>query len=48
MTETNYNYVDGEWTVADTEKTFLVHNPANPSDVVGEFQQSASTAAVAS
>lgn len=40
MTETNYNYVDGEWIAADTGETFTVTNPADQSDVVGEFQQS--------
>jgi 2,5-dioxopentanoate dehydrogenase len=40
MTETNYNYVDGEWVAAGTGETFAVHNPADRSDVVGEFQKS--------
>ncbi|MFC7323706.1 aldehyde dehydrogenase family protein [Halorubrum rutilum] len=39
MTETNYNYVDGEWVAAGTGETFAVHNPADRSDVVGEFQK---------
>ncbi|WP_049983640.1 aldehyde dehydrogenase family protein [Halorubrum sp. BV1] len=40
MTETHYNYVDGEWIAADTGETFAVHNPADRSDVAGEFQES--------
>jgi aldehyde dehydrogenase (NAD+) len=40
MTEINYNYVDGEWVAAGTGETFAVHNPADRSDVVGEFQKS--------
>ena len=40
MTETNHNYVDGEWTASDTGETFAVHNPADRSEIVGEFQQS--------
>ncbi|MFC7078379.1 2,5-dioxovalerate dehydrogenase [Haloarcula halophila] len=40
MTETYHNYVDGEWVAADTGETFTVHNPADRSDIVGEFQQS--------
>jgi aldehyde dehydrogenase (NAD+) len=40
MTETNHNYVDGEWIASDTGETFTVRNPADRSDVVGEFQQS--------
>ncbi|WP_254271345.1 aldehyde dehydrogenase family protein [Haloarcula marina] len=40
MTETYHNYVDGEWIAAETGETFETHNPADPSDVVGEFQQS--------
>ena len=40
MTETKHNYVDGEWLAADTGETFTVTNPADQSDIVGEFQQS--------
>ena len=40
MTETNHNYVDGEWIASDTGEIFTVHNPADRSEVVGEFQQS--------
>lgn len=40
MTETDYNYVDGEWVAAGTGETFAVHNPADRSDIVGEFQKS--------
>jgi len=40
MTEINHNYVDGEWIASDTGETFAVHNPADGSEVVGEFQQS--------
>jgi aldehyde dehydrogenase (NAD+) len=47
MTETNYNYVDGKWVAANTGETFAVHNPADRSDVVGEFQKSGTTDAEA-
>ena len=47
MTETNYNYVDGKWVAAGTGETFSVHNPADRSDVVGEFQKSGTTDAEA-
>ena len=40
MTDTYHNYVNGEWVAADTGETFTVRNPADRSDVVGEFQQS--------
>jgi alpha-ketoglutaric semialdehyde dehydrogenase len=34
------NLIGGQWVAAATGKTFLNHNPANTSDVVGEFQSS--------
>jgi aldehyde dehydrogenase (NAD+) len=40
MPETYYNYVAGEWRAAETGATFDVSNPADRSDVIGEFQQS--------
>jgi aldehyde dehydrogenase (NAD+) len=40
MPERYHNYVGGEWTVAETGETFRVRNPADRSDVVGEFQES--------
>jgi aldehyde dehydrogenase (NAD+) len=40
MPETYYNYVAGDWRAAETGATFDVSNPADRSDVIGEFQQS--------
>jgi 2,5-dioxopentanoate dehydrogenase len=40
MTETYYNYIDGEWTSSTRGETFAVVNPADVTDVVGEFQLS--------
>ncbi|WP_276274103.1 aldehyde dehydrogenase family protein [Haloarcula litorea] len=40
MTDTYHNYVNGEWVAAETGDTFEVRNPADRSDVVGQFQQS--------
>jgi aldehyde dehydrogenase (NAD+) len=40
MTETYRNFIDGEWVAAESGDTFEVRNPADTSDVVGEFQQS--------
>jgi aldehyde dehydrogenase (NAD+) len=40
MTETNENYVDGEWVTAETGETIKVTNPANPDEVVAEYQES--------
>lgn len=34
------NYIDGDWITSETGDTFTVRNPADPDDVVGEFQQS--------
>jgi 2,5-dioxopentanoate dehydrogenase len=39
MTETYQIYVDGEWRDAATGETFTVENPADTSEVVGEFQK---------
>ncbi len=40
VSETNRNYVGGEWTEAGTGETFETVNPADPSEVVAEYQQS--------
>lgn len=42
MPETYYNYVDGEWTESETNDTFEVENPADTTDIIGEFQHSSS------
>jgi aldehyde dehydrogenase (NAD+) len=42
-----HNYVDGVWIPADTGESFSVRNPADPSDVVGEFQRSGASDAEA-
>jgi len=47
MTETYRNYIDGEWVTSETSETFTVHNPADTTDVVGEFQQSSAADAEA-
>jgi 2,5-dioxopentanoate dehydrogenase len=40
MTETNLNYVAGEWVTAETGETYEVRNPADTTEVVGEYQKS--------
>lgn len=40
MAEEHLNYIDGSWLKAKSGETFQVHNPADPSAVVGEFQAS--------
>ncbi|WP_129115436.1 2,5-dioxovalerate dehydrogenase [Halegenticoccus tardaugens] len=40
MTETNENYVHGEWVPSETGETIDVTNPANPSEIVASYQQS--------
>lgn len=40
MTEARENYIDGEWVSTDTGETIDVTNPANPSDVIAQYQQS--------
>ncbi|MFB6228959.1 MAG: aldehyde dehydrogenase family protein [Halobacteriales archaeon] len=40
MTETHGNYVDGEWVTAETGETYEVRNPADVTEVVGEYQKS--------
>ena len=40
MPETYHNYVAGEWRAAETGDRFQVRNPADRSDIVGEFQKS--------
>ncbi|MGB9965655.1 aldehyde dehydrogenase family protein [Halobacterium sp. CBA1126] len=47
MTETNQNYVDGEWVATETGETFDVENPANPSETVATYQQSSADDAAA-
>ncbi|MCD2201451.1 aldehyde dehydrogenase family protein [Halobacterium sp. KA-4] len=42
MTDTNTNYVNGEWVASTTGDTVDVVNPANPSEVVATYQQSSS------
>jgi len=34
------NYIGGKWTKSKTGKTFQVSNPANPSQILGDFQLS--------
>ncbi|WP_135822346.1 2,5-dioxovalerate dehydrogenase [Halostella litorea] len=45
MTDTNENYVNGEWVPAATGETVDVVNPANPDEVVARYQQSGTEAA---
>jgi aldehyde dehydrogenase (NAD+) len=40
MAETNQNYIDGDWTASETSETLAVNNPAQPTEVVAEYQQS--------
>jgi 2,5-dioxopentanoate dehydrogenase len=40
MTETYLNYIDGEWVESESGETYEVVNPADTSDVIGEFQRS--------
>lgn len=40
MTEIYKNYINGEWVESETGDTFENRNPADPSDVIGKFQQS--------
>ncbi len=40
MTDTNRNYVGGEWTDAETGETIDVHNPADTTTVVNSYQNS--------
>lgn len=40
MSDTTKNYVNGEWTEAETGDTIEVENPANPSEVAGRYQSS--------
>jgi acyl-CoA reductase-like NAD-dependent aldehyde dehydrogenase len=41
------NYVGGEWTPAHSGRTYEKRNPANPTEVVGEFPASAEEDVVA-
>lgn len=40
MVEIFNNFVNGEWTPSITGETFESYNPAQPADIVGQFQQS--------
>ncbi|MBI4866719.1 MAG: aldehyde dehydrogenase family protein [Candidatus Wallbacteria bacterium] len=40
MAEVYKNYIDGEWIESSSRERYSVVNPANTSDVVGEFQRS--------
>jgi aldehyde dehydrogenase (NAD+) len=40
MADTYHNYIDGEWVAAETGETFENRNPADQSDVIGQFQRS--------
>ena len=40
MVETHLNYVGGEWIASESGETFEVHNPADATEVVGEYQKS--------
>lgn len=40
MSEVNRNYVDGEWSIAETGETIDVVNPAQPDNLVAQYQQS--------
>jgi aldehyde dehydrogenase (NAD+) len=40
MTETHRNYVNGEWVESETGETYEVRNPADTTEVVGEYQKS--------
>jgi aldehyde dehydrogenase (NAD+) len=40
MSETHRNYVDGAWTESETGETYEVRNPADTTEVVGEYQRS--------
>jgi aldehyde dehydrogenase (NAD+) len=40
MTDTYQNYIDGEWQSSASGETIGVRNPADITDIVGEFQRS--------
>ncbi|WP_435185622.1 aldehyde dehydrogenase family protein [Halobellus sp. EA9] len=40
MTQINQNYIGGDWVPSVSNDTLPVHNPAQPSDVVAEYQKS--------
>lgn len=40
VTEIKQNYVNGKWVSSETGKTFVVKNPANPSETIASYQQS--------
>lgn len=47
MSESNRNYVDGEWIESEAGELFQSSNPADPNDVVGEYQLSSAADAEA-
>lgn len=40
MAETYHNYINGEWTVAESGQTFENRNPADSDDLIGIFPES--------
>ena len=40
MSDIHRNYVDGAWTESETGETYEVRNPADTTEVVGEYQRS--------
>lgn len=40
MTETYYNYINGEWVPSKTNEIYVSINPANTEEKLGHFQQS--------
>ena len=42
MPGTYYNYIGGDWIESETGDTVALRNPADTTDVIGEFQQSTS------
>ena len=47
MGQPRKNFVDGEWIVSDRGDTFESYNPADTSDVIGEYQYSTAEDAIA-
>ena len=43
MATTHLNYVDGQWSPAESGRTFVSTNPARPDEELGEFQRSDSS-----
>ncbi len=40
MSETYHNYINGEWTVSESGRTFENRNPADSDDLIGNFPNS--------